>query len=326
MIAIRRADGDAVERVVESIRRYWKQGHIFVRDRAFFTYEMQGFGELQFLLAEEEGHIAGLVGYIPYDPALENADVFLVLLRVRDEYAKSGLGMKLLKACKALSPTAATHTVGVRPEVIALYALMGFKTGTMDHLYWIDTSLSSHHLVEAHCAPGDFEPATPPPSFAIRMDAPTHSLFERCAQNYRPYKSHAYFEKRYLRHPIHDYRFITTFDADGQAIAVLREVVHQGAKALRIIDMIGEAHYLSALCRASFAKAKDIGAEYVDLYCAGPSPALFVRAGMRLNDGRDIVPNYFAPFTKDNIALTFATTAQENFRLFRGDGDQDRPA
>lgn len=325
MITIRRADGDAAERVIEFIRRYWKTDHIFVRDRAFFTYEMQGFGNLQFLIAEERSNIAGLMGYIPYDPVLENADVFLVLLRVKDEYAKSGLGMKLLKVCKTLSPTAGTHTVGVVPKVLPLYALMGFKTGTMDHLYWINTSLASYNLVEARCAPGDFELATPPPSFSIRMDAPTRSSFERCAQNYRPYKSHAYFEKRYLRHPIHDYRFITASDKEGQAIAVLREVVHQGAKALRIVDMIGEIHYLSALCRAILNEAKAIQAEYVDLYCAGLSPDLFVRAGMRLNDGRDIVPNYFAPFTKDNIALTFATTVKENFRLFRGDGDQDRP-
>ena len=38
-----------------------------------------------------------------------------------------------------------------------------------------------------------------------------------------------------------------------------------------------------------------------------------------------IIPNYYEPFEQKNIDINFSTNIHEGFRMFKGDGDQDRP-
>ena len=61
----------------------------------------------------------------------------------------------------------------------------------------------------------------------------------------------------------------------------------------------------------------------------GIKNSYFFDAGFKLlnYNQNDIVPNYFEPFVKKNINLLFAYKTPQNkkIRIFKGDGDQDRP-
>ena len=41
-----------------------------------------------------------------------------------------------------------------------------------------------------------------------------------------------------------------------------------------------------------------------------------------------VIPNYFEPFIQENISISYFTDSQnlENLRIFKADGDQDRPS
>ena len=41
-----------------------------------------------------------------------------------------------------------------------------------------------------------------------------------------------------------------------------------------------------------------------------------------------VIPNHFEPFVQKNIAISYFTDSQciENLRIFKADGDQDRPS
>ena len=70
-------------------------------------------------------------------------------------------------------------------------------------------------------------------------------------------------------------------------------------------------------------------AEYLDFMQYGIQKKYFIEAGFSLlNNTQDvIIPNYFEPLVKKNIPLLFSHNLYKktNFRLFKGDGDQDRP-
>ena len=45
------------------------------------------------------------------------------------------------------------------------------------------------------------------------------------------------------------------------------------------------------------------------------------------DEGDIVIPNYFEPFVQKNIAINYFTDSQalENLRIYKADGDQDRP-
>ena len=69
--------------------------------------------------------------------------------------------------------------------------------------------------------------------------------------------------------------------------------------------------------------------EYIDFLCSGLSSTMMLRAGfIKVNDDV-VIPNYFEPFVKKNIFINFFTESsldEENLRIFKADGDQDRPS
>ena len=67
------------------------------------------------------------------------------------------------------------------------------------------------------------------------------------------------------------------------------------------------------------------------MYSFGVPINLLEEAGLtnRKNEEGLIIPNYFEPFVKENVDITYAYKADDHhppIRLFKGDGDQDRPA
>ena len=74
----------------------------------------------------------------------------------------------------------------------------------------------------------------------------------------------------------------------------------------------------------------ELGAEYVYFYEYGIDESIMFKSGLEENkfDDQIIVPNYFEPFEKRNIKLSWALKSNSStvIPIFKGDGDQDRPS
>jgi hypothetical protein len=142
-----------------------------------------------------------------------------------------------------------------------------------------------------------------------------------------PFKSKEYIAKRYFNHPAYEYMVYIVHEDMKKAdtAIVLRIQECNDSKALRVIDVLGDFAKLGKVTRCVENLAKQVGAEYIDMYELGLDDSMLLEAGW-LEVGKDgnIIPNYFAPYTQCNVDINISTT-DEKIVLFKGDGDQDRP-
>ena len=142
-------------------------------------------------------------------------------------------------------------------------------------------------------------------------------------------KDYHYIEKRYFKHPIYHYDIWKIVDDFGESTAVLvtRTETVENSRMCKIIDCYGDIRQLSRITSALDRLMKQKNYEYIDVYSCGVPKEIYEQAGFLACDQscENIIPNYFHPFTQENITLRTFETDYPNFRMFRGDGDQDRP-
>ena len=146
--------------------------------------------------------------------------------------------------------------------------------------------------------------------------------------HYSPKKSIRYLIKRYKDHPVYQYLFIGAYKSSGLcAVFVLRKIVANGGACLRIIDILGDYSNLGYLGNAFVDLLRNHECEYIDCLNYGIEPQIFFSWGLLLRDDKNIIPNYFEPFQRENVDIRFAfKTEVENYVIFKGDSDQDRPS
>lgn len=93
------------------------------------------------------------------------------------------------------------------------------------------------------------------------------------------------------------------------------------------MDVYGKLEGLSSIYSEVQKLLKENRAEYLDCMNYGIDPSVFDEMGFDLLDvnGDLIIPNYFEPFEKKNIALNCAYKANFHYTMFKADSDQDRP-
>ena len=111
-----------------------------------------------------------------------------------------------------------------------------------------------------------------------------------------------------------------------KTLLVIRILNVNGAKAIRIVDAIGQLQ--GNLYDEFQAYLKEMGAEYIDFMNFGINEDIFYKMGFRKLDLEEklIIPNYFEPFEQRNVKIDIAWKADyEGYVAFKGDSDQDRP-
>jgi hypothetical protein len=109
---------------------------------------------------------------------------------------------------------------------------------------------------------------------------------------------------------------------------VFRKAAHEEGNALRVVDFIGESSGLAGLQPWLTDLLAEHQAEFLDMYCHGLPEADLQAAGFMPCpcEGPLLVPNYFEPLMRKNVEILFSyQSMQPNCRIFKGDGDQDRP-
>tara|TARA_A100001011_G_scaffold265128_1_gene273920 strand:- start:240 stop:1244 length:1005 start_codon:yes stop_codon:yes gene_type:complete len=327
-IELRIAKYNDYKKILLFLKKYWNKNHIFVKKEKFFQYELCN-PIPQFILATNNNKIIGLVGFYSYSENYKESDLFLVLLRVIENFSNYQVAIKLIIFIKNLT-SKKIHTIGATKETLPLYNLLKFKTGWLDHYYWINNNLKDFSLCKIHEKKRKLFSNK---KFKINNISKTYpkqiSKKKYLSLLYWSHirKSFWYFKKRYIKHPIFKYEIyeINKANKEISGLGVLRVVNLNNKKCIRIIDWIGDLNYFGVFLKYSCNLASEIDAEFVDLYCSGISSSKILSSGFKKITSKEIIPNHLSPIEYKNIPISFVSSDNKNLVFFRGDCDQDRP-
>lgn len=319
--------------ILEYIRTEWNPKHIYVKSRTFFEYEHYIDGRVNGILAinKETGALEGILLFYHTRKILSGADFFGGIWSVSKTCHTPMLGYRLIESVKALTGVRGHNGVGINPNTTAVIFrhIKAQNVGKLNHYYRLADreQYTVAYVKEKVILPIPYQKKEVVlRRLTIMQDLKRNYDLGKHKNDY-PYKDEWYIEHRYYKHPIYQYK-VWGIEVEGniEGILVTREAEHDGTKVLRIVDYIGEAPAIGMAGKEIDLLIKENNYEYVDFYAHGLEPEIFREAGFLLRTDTDanIIPNYFEPFVQKNIDLWYHTP-YEKVRLFKGDGDQDRP-
>lgn len=327
---ITRAQIKDKEKIIEFIKKNWKEDHILVKDKFLFNYMYKEDDEkLNFILGIRKEKIEAVLGFIKYTDQ-DNGEIFLALWK---SINNSMLGLKCLEY---LLNNFKVSCCGINLKTRPIYKFLGLETGKLKHYYLLNNKIEKFSIAKIEERFQDenyLKKDKESKENGIKFKS-MEELLEKCNYNnfkkYNFFKSIEYFNKIYFNHPYYKYEIIgikNNFN-EIESIMVLREIKIKESKCLRIIDFLGEESNLINIEGWLKNKILKNNYEYVDFYEIGIKDEILLKIGFkeRKENDRNIIPNYFEPFEQRNIEIYFGTSCKEKFRMFKGDGDQDRPS
>lgn len=315
---------------------HWRKDHVLARVRSLLDWQHAcEDGTYNFLLARDDtGRLLAILGYIPasrYDPAIVGTEdtAWLALWKARADAGRAGLGLALLRELGRIHPAAQLGVNGINVTHPPMYRSLGFQSDELRQ-YYIGNPGGRGSLIIM--ADGEVLPAPNPGAATFReMDAATLAVLTlpNCGEPVTPLKSPAYFIRRFLEHPYYDYRVLSIeLEGETRAILAMRLDWHGQSRALRIVDFLGDERVLAECGTALHEAMIAVDAEYVDLWQFGlPEQYLHAAGFAATTESGPVVPTYFEPFVPARARIFFAVKAGAGrmLRVFKADGDQDRP-
>ena len=323
-----------IDDVVHFIDEYWARRHALVTSRRLLDWQHRNpDGGYSFVVARQDGIIIGILGYIStmrFDPALSGDNVvWLTTWQVRDDAGVAGVGLALLQYLAAHEQHVAIGAIGLNPATRPIYQALGYRMGELQHYVLPNADVRRFELATLSALPAPLRADAAPLDARALTNAHAFESIAEFPPAATPRKSARYFVTRYIEHPVYSYRVVALTDGETVVgILATRLAGHEGHRAMRIVDFLGDPELFARIGNAVQTLLHESQAEYADIYNAGIEPATFERAGFRLvdPDGSDVVPDHFEPFERRNVRLWFAIKAAGQPLLFKGDADQDRPS
>ncbi len=328
------------EKLRAFIRNFWGANHIYVTSPDLLHWQQYNKveGRYNFVFAEhrETGEVFACVGFIftsHFDPTIAIRDMWLGLWRARPD-APPGLGGELGRFLVHSVRPRSVGCLGLSKHTVAMIPRLGFELGAMDHRFLLNPDIIDFKLVGA---PEEGKAALDPSTQGLT------SLRELSADEVRsvvidgfipeeitPVKTNDYIYNRFAIHPLLKYRIFEVRQKGKVAgILVTRTVSALGANAMQIVDYMGHDHGWIGLGHALIRLIRESDAEFIDLYSHGIGKDELAASGMIPHRAEDpvIIPVYFDPFEKSSKDMDCGVMVLEgiNYRIFKGDSDQDRP-
>ncbi len=320
--------------VMAFLNEHWSTGHVMATHTGLFDWQHASVDRAgyDYVLAWRGAELLGVLGYIAtgrYDADLADRNtVWLSLWKVRDDCGVAGLGLALLRFLTETVPHSWLGVVGIEHSHPPMYRGLRFRTGELKQYVLFNPT------VEPRLAPlprGFVTPAIPRGEASLSsLDAEALASLDvrAIAVDAIPTKSARYFQARFLEHPFFAYT-VYAIERGGRPVALMaaRVLEESGSRALRVVDYWGSLHHLRECGTALLGEVQRSGCEYADLWAAVPDTAPLHEAGFHTvdPDGALVVPNYFEPFERRNVRILYAFKGPLEHRVFRADGDQDRP-
>jgi hypothetical protein len=322
------------------INNEWKLDHILARNKKFFLYEHQNNNEINFIISRsiERGSIIGVLGFIKCSLNTKLSDVATVIWKVSKTAKSPFLGVELLRFLQNLPQVRTIFSVGINKKTVGIYTYLGMQTGTLDHFVLLNANCKNFRVAKVLL-----------PHFPVRIDTIPikegysvtsidtfakikHYGFDKF-ENVIPYKDSYYYQRRYFAHPIYKYQvFGLKFNEVLISIVFTRIQESEKGNVLRIVDFVGPESTFRYYSQFFNSFMQENNLEYTDIYCYGIDKESVLEAGfidLKLKESEElIIPNYFSPFVQKNVDILFFVDSQKssNIKLFKADGDQDRPS
>jgi len=326
---IKFAEYENIPSIMRFIDEHWKKNHILARDRVFFEYQYRMGKKVNFVISQaDSGEINGILGFIPYGKK-EKTDIMLALWKVVHT-DNPLLGVDLLQFLADHINARIIACSGINKRVMALYQWLGYHVGELIQWYRLG-SRQDYHIAKINNAtiPKVSVEQWSWSEFNTFRDFQTKfNIAEYSRETVKPYKEPWYIRHRYFYHPVYRYRLFGLHQPDGaiNTVLVFRVQEYQSAKALRLIDCIGKPDGILHATALIDRLLSDTDSEYADVFEVGIPDELLLQAGwIKVSDSGNIIPDYFAPFVRENVKIYYCST-DSNIVLFKGDGDQDRPS
>lgn len=332
-LSISVCDEKNIDLVMDFIGKEWAKGHILSKDLDLMNWQHgTNTNSYNWILGLNGSSISGVLGFIPiskFDSSTVNQDfVWLALWKVREDKHTRGLGLSLLRELFSKMPASGFGVLGINPDHLSLYKSLGFQVGQLKQNYIVNSD-STQSLI--------MNPLNESLPQAKYGNAVLKLLDKEGLRNISlksdklvvPFKSSEYFENRFFSHPIYKYQvYVAQKDFLDEALIATRIAEHEGSKVLRIVDFFGSDSIL-ADCGAALQNLMEIyDCEYCDFWQYGVSDDVLIKCGFgNASMGSVIVPNFFEPFVQKAAPVSFAikSSISASFKIFRADGDQDRP-
>lgn len=329
MVTIRRAVYEDIPDIMQFMDEHWKKGNILATNREFFEWQFVDDGKVNMFLGvdEENGRIYGIMGAIVYNKSPRPDISGCTWQTIKSE--NPVLGIDLVKHMYAQLKPRYACSAGLTKKAMRIYELQGMVPTAMDHYYRL-ADKSDYVIAKV----GEkIIPAAEQTGYSLQR---IHSVEEMKGiisegelAGQILSKDYGYIGKRYFGHPVYQYDIWKILDAqkNSRSVLITREEKVEREKICKIIDYYGNPDDFRYITNALDSLMEKRGYEFVDIYSYGIPTDLYEQAGFCRCDETcmNIIPNYFHPFVRENITLRMIDPVIPGLRLFRGDGDQDRP-
>lgn len=327
-----------IPELIDFICKHWKSDHVFVTHPELLYWQHRNKeGGLNFLIAKDDctDEIVGIYGFIPqshYDEDIVEKsgynEAWGAIWKVKDDCTIPGLGVLLLK--QVAKKFDFLGGIGLSEKSKRIYRAMKCRLGNMNQYYVLNDSLEHYDIAIVNKPVSEIPCNSGVRNFEMKELSDITSLNVRHV--YRPCKTIRYLINRYQDHPYYHYKFLGCFINEVLECILVVRSIHVGNRSCeRIIDVLGNLENLKDLggaLKEYISRRNNV--EYIDFWNWGIEKFYFLNNGFQcLEAGQDtvVIPNYFEPFLQNNVELNFFYLSREgnDFAIFKGDGDQDRP-
>lgn len=321
-LTLRLARPEEAERVIGFINENFDWKLPLVNLPEYFNFYYRNGDALQYALAEENGQLLAVAGYIRANES-PAPDIWVSVWVAKKGH--NGVGLDLMNALPRLTGASVVACNNIRPKTMAFYRFLGWHADRVPHFYRLSgqEKYTLARVTDLTVLPvsGDLtlERVNSPEQLAeLGLPETPHT----------PKKDLWYLIRRYFAFPHLIYNVYCARENGVTLACLVARVVDSGCgKVLRIVDFIGRDETLPRLGKAIDGLLHAAGAEYAECYCAGIPAEVFAAAGFCERDegSENILPNYLTPPLFENTEYYYFTSNPDQFVLFKADGDQDRP-
>ncbi len=321
-----------VPKIMEFIKKYWgNPKHILATNESFFRYEYCPFARPNIYLAinKDNGEIAAMhcMYFYSKDYVRGQTDMATGMLLANPTVRVPFIGIELHKRVLLdLKPRSyIAPGIDMKTSAPLIKRFLKHKVERMRHFYIAGNNTGEIsrivRKVQSYAKKNDTQ------LDLVLFNTADEMYKQFCDERFkerRPYKDRWYVERRYFNHPVYKYYMYGIGDS---TVLVCKEVERNKAKALRIVDILGDPSAIKYVGDALEKIINDNEYEYIDLYEQKMNDEDLLAAGFveRLQDDINIIPNYFEPFLQENKEIWVNRRDDETF-CFKADGDQDRPS
>lgn len=328
---------DDIDNVRNFIDKFWKKDHALAVSKElidFQHYEVDGdcynFIIAKHRITKEVDGILGFINTAHYDPSLASeGDYWGAIWKVRDDIENEEiktLGLNLFEKFQELTAYKTFGAIGISQIAKRIYKALRYKIGVLNQYFILNQKTTEFKIATIV---SDF----PKVDVSNEANFEIKRIFDLCSLGpidckFNPRKTTAYLINRYLKHPIYKYVFFGIYGKGKlKTVLVARVVELNNSKIIRIVDLLGDYNSLPSLYSQFQGVLSEENAEYIDCLNYGISEELFMKMGFNklYVEGENIIPTYFEPFEKRNVAIEFAYRSSSSYMIFKGDSDQDRP-